>query len=339
MSTIPTDNNKNKNCKICNSTNSVIFDYKTDESVCNVCGAVIPADDDEELLGHQQTPRYGKSTDYVKEATQFYREEEHRINKTHGLTTVILPNAINVKNDGVITNEQRQHAHRLKFMNNVIAATQSTTTSKKSLIRAVDLLLKLKSELNLTESIIDRATSYFKKLQKHHFIKGRSIEAAITICLYIVFKEFNLPRTLEEIAFPLGIAEFDITSIRRYYRKALKLLSLNFNTSNCVKDNNPKFLNKYLKQLDLPFRLYSRAAEIYKIVTTTPPLIAGLKPSILELTILYYVYREDLDTKQEEKKRIMRMEEFALLSSTNSVTMRKDMKIIKQKLAAYEENN
>src|SRR5688500_9608136 len=120
--TIENNNNKPKNCKICGKENSVVFDYDTSESVCCICGAVIPPDDndDEEAATtlretlDKQPKKWERKDGYSGYMNNTTLNTEGRHNYVHGLSTMIYSNEIYHENGTNLTSQQKSNAYKLQ---------------------------------------------------------------------------------------------------------------------------------------------------------------------------------------------------------------------------------
>jgi transcription initiation factor TFIIIB Brf1 subunit/transcription initiation factor TFIIB len=362
---------KPKQCKICHSPTSVIYDYQTQESVCNMCGAVAPIDDDVtqanikdsingvNYLGSPRTNHEDKST----------QEYYTRSNMVYELSTTVYVPGVN-NQDEVKGKNQFYEAKRLQKMNTKVL--QYYSKNKRggmiSLLDADRLLYKLKIDLNLSPAIIQRSLYYFKLIQDKNLLKGRSTINMVIICIHLSLLELNnIYRPFEALTSTLdNFTPKKIFSLMRMYRCICAGLEINPRTFHPYEplDNNkskqPKFLNKYITQMKLDYpKLYPRAAEILKIMHEHPLGISGHRPSIVELCCLIKAYEEDWERNNpqivknqyyangenihkkkkgyrgSQKDRLPRRA-FFIVGNTNPVSVRKTIMFIEDRL---EKNN
>lgn len=75
---------------------------------------------------------------------------------------------------------------------------------------------RMKAQLDLPESVQERAAVLFRRARGEDLIRGRSIEGAAAACLYAACRERSIARTLEEVA---GTARCPRREIARAYRR------------------------------------------------------------------------------------------------------------------------
>jgi transcription initiation factor TFIIB len=368
------NNNKPKDCKICGKNNSVIFDYNTGELVCTQCGAVLAEDDIETQTTIQATTtnedvRYArtKQQSAINDGRSVYVDKisESRLNNRYGLSTMIYSNDIYLTNKNTkLSAEQQNNAFRLQKINSKIGRMSRrkrkegmrSDRQEYTVIKGSNILYDLKSKVNLSNAVTERSVYYFKQTLNRNLVKGRTIQGMAIACLYIATKEMGLPHTVEDLVAPLLL--LDITQyqksklalIKKYYRVIVKELDikLNNNNNNAEKNNNNKnepapiiktqYLSKYINQLGLPLKLYHKAVEILNLLTNDPEA-SGKRPSILEATVLWYVYQQYVKEHPEEfkinKKIITR--QFAYQCGTTEVSLRNNLRFLKEKLSLSEE--
>jgi transcription initiation factor TFIIB len=113
----------------------------------------------------------------------------------------------------------RKEHNKIEFLNKIV----SCSNKKRNLKIVIDLLNRIKDKLSLTSVCIEDALLYYKKALEKGLIKGRSIREVIVACVYIVCKNFSIPRTLAEIS---QIVEADETFAARCYRLLMRELKI-----------------------------------------------------------------------------------------------------------------
>jgi transcription initiation factor TFIIIB Brf1 subunit/transcription initiation factor TFIIB len=361
---------KPKQCKICNSPTSVIYDYQTQESVCNNCGAVAPIDDDVtqanikdsvSSTNHMGTP--------INNQDRFMLEYQSRSNMVYELSTTVYVPGVNNQNE-IKGKNKFYEAKKLQNMNTkVIQYYAKNKSGSVSLLDADRLLYKLKPDLNLSNAIRQRALYYFKLIQSKRLLKGRNTTGMVIICIHLSLLELNnIYRPFEELTKTLN--EYNtpkkIYSLMRMYRTICAGLDINpksFHANEPLESKKqPKFLNKYITQIGLDYpKLYPRAAEILRIMHDHPLGISGHRPSIVELCCLIKSYEEDWERNNPEivknqyyangenihrrKKGYRGSQEgrlprraFFEVGNTNPVSVRKTIMFIEDRLEKYEQS-
>merc|ERR1712018_744962 len=80
--------------------------------------------------------------------------------------------------------------------------------------------------INLSRSVLDKASSLYKMVSEGREGKGRgwSMEATAAACLYIACRQENVPRTFKEI---VAVSAVTKTKIQRCFQKILQTFSIN----------------------------------------------------------------------------------------------------------------
>ncbi len=86
-----------------------------------------------------------------------------------------------------------------KFLKGKEGHAGINTTKEQSFIFALSQIERMSSALRLPENIREAASLLYRKAMRKKLIKGRSIEAITSAILYIVCRQYGIPRTLEEI--------------------------------------------------------------------------------------------------------------------------------------------
>lgn len=185
---------------------SIIYDYEKGEKLCKTCGVIV-----QDRIYDAEL-----NTDFYK-----YRSD----------TNTVLPHSIILNDKGMSTSiadydatsskrfSNRKEHNKIEFLNKIV----SCSNKKRNLKIVIDLLNRIKDKLSLTSVCIEDALLYYKKALEKGLIKGRSIREVIVACVYIVCKNFSIPRTLAEIS---QIVEADETFAARCYRLLMRELKI-----------------------------------------------------------------------------------------------------------------
>jgi transcription initiation factor TFIIB len=134
--------------------------------------------------------------------------------------------------------------------------TRIANTTERSLILALSEIDRMASTLKLSTDIRERASALYRRAMKKHLIRGRSIEAITTAILYIVCRQYGVPRTLEEVKEVSRVGQKEIS---RAYRFLLQKLDLKVTPASPA-----DFVSRFCSLLDLDGEIRSRALEIIK---------------------------------------------------------------------------
>jgi transcription initiation factor TFIIB len=78
--------------------------------------------------------------------------------------------------------------------------SQINNKSARNLIRAFRQLGSLKDKLSLTNAVIEKTAYIYRKVQEAGLVRGRKVNTVLAASLYVACREFEIPRTLREIA-------------------------------------------------------------------------------------------------------------------------------------------
>jgi transcription initiation factor TFIIB len=68
----------------------------------------------------------------------------------------------------------------------------SNTPSNRNLRTALELLDTLKDKLALPDSIVEKVAYIYRKAQERGFVRGRTIPAGRSCCIYCIYRTRNL---------------------------------------------------------------------------------------------------------------------------------------------------
>ncbi|MGB2762013.1 MAG: TFIIB-type zinc ribbon-containing protein [Minisyncoccales bacterium] len=231
--------NRIRKCPEC-SSKCLVKDYKKAEIFCADCGMVIA----ENIIDLGPEWRAFDPEQTLKK-TRVGAPMTYRIHDK-GLGTVI--------NWGSPSKEQ----YKLKKLHKL---TYITKTTEKSFIFALSEIDRMACALKLHVNIIERASMLYRKAMKKHLIRGRSIEALTTALLYIVCRQYGVPRTLDEIT---EFSRVRKKEIRRAYFFLLRELDLKVSPASPV-----DFVPRFCSLLNLGGDIRAKAIEIIKKAAET----------------------------------------------------------------------
>lgn len=112
------------------------------------------------------------------------------------------------------------------------------------------------SALQLPDNIKEETTVLYRKAMKRQLIKGRSIEELVSAMLYITLRQYNVPRTLKEIA---TVSRSPLKKIRRAYIFLIRKLEIE------VAPADPAlYIPRFCFNLGLSEEISVKACEILK---------------------------------------------------------------------------
>ena len=102
--------------------------------------------------------------------------------------------------------------------------SRSRSNSQERNLRTAFIVLgRAKSQLDISDTIIERAAYLYRKAVTKNITRGRTITGMILSALYVSCREANVPRTLQEIA---NIGNISFKDLSRHYRVLVRALDL-----------------------------------------------------------------------------------------------------------------
>ena len=257
-------------CSICNRSDRIVTDPESGEIICSNCGMVISdkVEDSSHLERHvftggqmeQARARTGAPTSLAR----------HDM----GLATIIGKedrDASGQKIDSSINSTMQ----RLRAWDFRIHLSRS---SDRNLQTAFKLLNTLKDKLGLSDAIVEKVAYIYRKSQERGFVRGRSIPAVLAAAVYIVYRDFEVPKTMKDIA---TVSNIKRKNIARVYRQLL--LELDYKVPN---PDPVKCIAKIANKGNLTEKTKRHALDIMEKVTENE-ISAGKDPMGLAATVLY----------------------------------------------------
>jgi len=129
-------------------------------------------------------------------------------------------------------------------------------SSEKTLAFALIEIDRMACALKLPNDIKEATSVLYRRAAKRNLIKGRSIEELVSAMLYIICRQYGVPRTLKEIA---AVSRSSLKKIRRSYIFILRKLELK------VAPADPShYIPRFCSELGLSEAIRERAIEILK---------------------------------------------------------------------------
>ena len=109
-----------------------------------------------------------------------------------------------------------------KFTNN------NHSNKERALLKAVALLRTMADRLNVPSSIVDKASSLFKRVHQMRKLKGRSHDTISAAVLYIACRQESVPRAFKEV---VAVSERSLKQVSRCFTLIKNELSLELETA------------------------------------------------------------------------------------------------------------
>ncbi len=219
--------NKIRNCPECGSKN-VVSDSKHAELYCADCGMVIT----ENIV------------DLGPEWRAYDSEQaSKRVRTGPGMS-------YRIHDKGLSTSTPKLPAgiKRLRWVN--------MGSGEKTLALALIEIDRMACALKLPNDIKETTAVLYRKAAKRCLIKGRSIEELVSAMLYIICRQYGIPRTLKEIA---AVSRSPLKKIRRSYLFLLRKFELK------IAPADPShYVPRFCSELGLSERIREKAIEILK---------------------------------------------------------------------------
>ncbi|XP_067119313.1 transcription initiation factor IIB-like, partial [Centruroides vittatus] len=139
--------------------------------------------------------------------------------------------------------------------------------SDRVLINAFGEIKSMADRINLPKSIVDRANYLFKQVYEGKMLKGRSMDAIATSCLYMACRQEGVPRTFKEICAVSKVSKKTIGCCFKLIMKALET-SVDFTTTD-------DFMSRFCSNLGLPASVQRTATHIARKAIETD-IVPGL---------------------------------------------------------------
>ena len=292
-------------CPDCKS-NEFIEDATRGEVVCAKCGLVLK----EEMIDTGQEWRAFDTEQMSKRARggaplTFTKHDK-------GLTTEIGKGLGELYK--VPAKKRAQYYRLTKWHKRLIKSKD------RNLSFALSELQRIVSFLNLPRTIHERIARYYEEAVNKGLVRGRSIESVIAALTYAVSREFDSPRTLDEISEASGVEKREIGRTYRYIARELGIRILPADPTT--------FVPRFTSMLGLSDRVQAKALEILK-KATKHDITSGKGPTGVAAAAIYVA------TVLIGEKRTQR--EVADIVGVTEVTIRNRYKELIEKLGIEEE--
>lgn len=162
------------------------------------------------------------------------------------------------------------------------------------------------SDLGLPEMVAEESGRLCSKAREQSLVRGRSKEVITASIVYLVARNNDVPRTVEETADSIGVEERKLAKNYRYIAREMDL---------GIKPVNPKkLLPRFANELGISGEVQAMVREAIS-EARDQNLTVGRKPASVVSGAMYYVAdREDLEITQRN---------IALACDVTTVTVRK----------------
>jgi transcription initiation factor TFIIB len=296
-------------CSNCN-TSRFVTDNVTGEVDCSNCGCVISENSEDRGVERRN---FSDASDNTRTGPGLTLKMHDR-----GLFTIIgLQNKDSVGNPLSVNNIQT--FSRLRKWD---SRSQTKNSSDRSLRNALQELDKVQSKMGLSDTVIERASLFYRKASEKGLVRGRTIKGIAAACLYASCRDLEHPRTLTEIAEHLQIRRKDIA---RSYRSLFRELDFTLSIA-----DPKKSINKIASKIGLTEKTIRKAGQILDKASNAG-IVAGKNPEIMAAATLFAACVITGENKSQT--------EIALAANTSTVSIRNRILEFKTKLDLFSAAN
>ncbi len=163
-------------------------------------------------------------------------------------------------------------------------------SKERGLDKALTELQKMVSQLGLPDSVYEEAARLVEKAKKQDLIKGRGIEKTVAGVLFLVARNQEVPRTLEELAEAAGVKKRDLGKTYRYVARELEM---------DIQPAMPEhFIPRYGQKLGLSGKKQGQARRLIE-KARDKGVLAGRSPKSIVAAVFYIVGKENPDITQK----------------------------------------
>ncbi|MAG38902.1 hypothetical protein CMO90_02330 [Candidatus Woesearchaeota archaeon] len=227
-----------KNCPECKGMNLTHLEEKG-EVACDNCGLVI----EDTMFDFGQEWR-----EMDQEQASKKRRAGAPLTYTHadkGLGT-----SVGTKSDlyQLNRNNKNKFFRLRKWQNNVASAIE------RNLQIALSEIQRLVSVLQLSKNIEEEVSRIYTMAAQKGIVKGRSTETIVAAVIYIVCRNYEIPKTLDDIETATGIDKKDIG---RNYRYVVREMNLKVTQSDPA-----NYISRYVSNLSLSQKTHTTAIKL-----------------------------------------------------------------------------
>jgi transcription initiation factor TFIIB len=305
--------NKNSNSR------NIITDHESGEYICSNCGLVLSAEKAQETRPEWRTFSSEQSNNNSRIRTGMPTSlARHDM----GLSTIIGRTDRDYTGNR-ITTSIKSTIDRLRILD---YRTQLYGSTDRSLNRAFYELDKLKDKLALPDSVVEKAAYIYRKAQSRGMIRGRTVSAMLAAAMYIACREFEVGKTLKEIAQGTNVKSKTLSQSYRILLTELDMKTPMLDPMRCI----AKVANK----MQLSERITRKGMDIMH-TAIREEASAGKNPMGLAAAVLYISYLNNnfddgIHNKSNESRRSQTS--FSQAAGTTDVTLRNTIKDLKNRL-------
>jgi len=259
----------------------IITDNTSGEILCGSCGLVL-VEKVEDLGNDQRTidpDQYAKNSRTGGASTLAMHDR--------GLSTIIDYKNTDAKGQPIL-GYMKNTLGRLRIWD----SRSKSNSADRSLRSAFLILDTVKTKLDISDSVVERAAYFYRKAVLRKLTRGRSISGFILAAIYAACREANVPRSLQSVA---DSGNVNTKFLSRYYRLLASELNLNFESF-----DPSDFVSKLANASGLGEKT-SRDALNILLKAKEKRLTAGKSPLALAASALYLAALANHEQKSQTK--------------------------------------
>jgi|GEM_PF-47321 len=254
-------------CPDCGSTN-LRWDYERGELICEDCGMVI----EESLIDFG--PEWRAFDSYQKTKRQRTGSPVKYTKPNKGLVTEIDRYNRDIRG----TKLSPQAASQMGRLRKWHRRSSVSSSIERNLTIALGDLDRIASYLRLPANIKEAAALLYRKAVEKGLIRGRLIESVVAAVVYMVCRQYGIPRTLDEIT---EVSQVSKKEIGRTYRFLKKELYVDVPLTNPI-----YYVPRFASALGLSGKVQEKAKEILQ-EAINKGLISGRGPTGVAAAAVY----------------------------------------------------
>jgi transcription initiation factor TFIIB len=297
---------------ICNNCNAAKFvtDDVIGEIACSSCGCVIS--ENVENRGAERR-NFLDNLDNTRTGPGLSLKMHDR-----GLSTIIgVQNKDSVGKP--LSANTAQTFGRLRKWDN---RSQTKSSADRNLRNALQELDKIQSKLGLSDTVIERASLFYRKASEKNLIRGRTVKGIAGACLYASCRDLEHTRTLTEIAEHLEIGRKDVA---RSYRLLFRALGFFVAIPDPIKS-----IGKIASKIGIKEKTVRKAIHILDAAQDAG-IVAGKNPEITAAAAIYAACILTGDNKSQHK--------ISIAANTSTVSIRNRILDFRKNLPMFSEYN
>jgi transcription initiation factor TFIIB len=252
-------------CNNCN-TSRLVTDDIIGEIACSSCGCVFSENTEDRKVERRN---FSDNSDNTRTGPGLSLKIHDR-----GLSTVI-----GVQNKDSIgkplSANMAQTFNRLRKWD---SRSQTKSSADRSLRNALQELDKVQSKLGLSDTVIERASLFYRKASEKGLVRGRTVKGIAAACLYASCRDLEHTRTLTEIAEQLEIGRKDVA---RSYRSLFRELGFVVSIADPIKS-----ISKIASKIGIKEKAIRKAVHILDAAHEAG-IVAGKNPEIMAAAAIY----------------------------------------------------